>query len=149
MTGNHPTVPTALTGAQIRAQARGEFPASIDQREVMTHVDIAALAEGSLHAIVPPKGVPLEVFPPRVWLPANERIAFGIGIAQHALRDLDDQRAIVRNVVIVGASVLIQLLRAPAPATVRDVRQERRRNDVVNVATFGQGDLQVSLEWPA
>ena len=147
MTSNPPKaqpIVRALTGAQIAAGAMTGFPASIPPKQVLTEQDIAVFAEASLD----PHGEFLPRFPAKSWLPANERIANCLGRAQHALRDLDDQRAIVRSVDVVGGSVVVRLLRAPNLETVRNVHQARRRHETVNCCFFGAGELQVILEWP-
>ena len=147
MTANPPSVPTALTGAQLRARNAGEwtFPESIPPKELLSEQDIAELATASLE----PRGTPQPVFPPRAWLPANEQLAFVVGAVQIALRDLDDQRAIVLRVNIGPTAATLHLQRAPNLDTVRCIHHVQLATGLVLRAFFGEPHCTVMLEWPA
>lgn len=120
------------------------FPKTIVPKQVLTEQDIALLAEATLH----PVGVVAPQFPPRHWLPTNERLAFALGSAQQALRDLDDQRAVALRAEIGQHGVLIRLQRAPHPETVRAVHSVRSAQEQLTRALFGEPHCEVLLEWP-
>ncbi len=144
MTGPAPTVPTALTLGQIKAQAAGQFPPSIPPKDVLTAQDMRGLAAASLD----PHGTPTPVFPPRHWLPSNERLATMHGRAQYALRDLDDQRALVAWVQVSAEAALLRLHRAPHPETYIELGRTAAINgrELVH-ASFSTEAGEVWLEW--
>lgn len=144
MTGEVPSVPTALTLNQIKARAAGEFPASIPPKDVLTPQDMRGLAAASLN----PRGTPAPVFPARHWLPSNEQLATMHGRAQYALRDLDDQRALVAWVQVSADVALLRLHRPPHPETYVELGRSPAINGRVLVhASFSTEAGEVWLEW--
>ena len=120
------------------------FPLSISPKDVLTELDIALLAEASLQGA----GSPQPIFGNQNWLPVNERLSDALERARIALRDLDDQRAVVLHIEIGLQGAKLNLGRAPHPATVRSVHQTRVKEGVVNRAVFGEPHVAVLLEWP-
>lgn len=192
MTGNRPTVPTALTGGQITARIERQrrleqavkplpplsgsprlagdcdlcgswdgnlkdgvgdccrrptpawpFPPSIPPKDVLTAQDMRGLAAASLD----PRGTPAPVFPARHWLPSNERLATSLGCAQYALRDLDDQRALVVWAQINAEGIVLRLHRPPHPETYTVVRIAEGNGQRLVLAAFRTEAGEVLLEW--
>lgn len=81
------TVPRTLDQAAAvvgmpTADAASRFPDNVIASEVMTEQDLLALEVG------PP-------FSAREWIPGNEMFSMGIGLAQRAIRLLDEAKALI------------------------------------------------------
>jgi hypothetical protein len=118
------------------------FPLNIEPAAILTETDIADLAE-----VGPPKGEALPMLPARNWLACNEQLAVQLGRAQAALRQLDDQRALVTSVGVHPDLILFDLLRAPMPDTLQGLVMTGQFPTRQHVGYLAGTNAGVMLRW--